>query len=75
LPVGIVNEGQEVDFRFDNYSVLNGDSCKGFTYSLKSLPSCSTELSKCLSAEGIGPNGRLVNRLIKPHWYLYLFYN
>ncbi|MGI9074483.1 MAG: hypothetical protein ACR2JB_24925 [Bryobacteraceae bacterium] len=75
LPVGFARDEQDIDFRFDNYSMSNGDSCKGFTYSPKPLPTCSTELSNCVAAKGIGPNGTLVNRLIKPHWYLYLFYN
>jgi hypothetical protein len=72
--LAIAKGGQDVDFRFDNYSEFNGGSCKGFYYSLKPLPSCSTELSKCISTQGID-EGSTVNRLIKPHWYLYLHYS
>ena len=76
LPVGIVKSGQDVDFRIDNYSMLNGDSSKGFYYSPESPPgACTTELSACASKQRIGPAGLTVNRMIKPRWYLYLHYN
>src|SRR5689334_4980726 len=74
-PGGISKDGQNVDFRIDTYSIPNGDSCKELYYSVKPLPSCSTELSKCLVPDGNGSTGRTANKLIKPHWYLYLHYN
>jgi hypothetical protein len=74
LPTGIVIDGQNVDFRLDDYSVLNGDSCKGIEYSAEPLPTCTTELSTCRPTKK-GLIGHTVNRVIKTNWYLYLHYN
>ena len=67
-----------VTFKVDPASILNGDSCKGYTYSLTPPEHQKSSLDEYrLSESDRNANFRNydVCRPLKGHWYLYLFIN
>jgi hypothetical protein len=73
LPNGFTKAGSQIQLPYDQASVWNGDSTKGFVYSVEPLPACKSDLSIC-EPKSSGAYGTMVYKLIKPHWYLWLHY-
>lgn len=66
----------EIELEFDQASIWNGSSYKGYWYSASPPPGHSrTELDDYrLSKQDLSPNGGyFLYKAIKPNWYLYLF--
>lgn len=71
LPHGFVRDSSQIQFLFDEVSVGNGESSKGYIYSVEPLPTCALDLSVCEPKAPVA-YGTMVYKLIKPRWYLWL---
>jgi hypothetical protein len=77
LPRGIVKNGPSISIMVDPPSISNGDSSKGYTYSIVPLAVCpNNDLEVCLPAYGAkARNGNVIAyRALSANWYLYLYY-
>jgi hypothetical protein len=77
--VQVVRESDGVTFKVDAESLWNGDSCKGYAYSLTPPVHQKASLDEYRLSEN--DRGRdkfgdyLVYKHLKGHWYLYLLIN
>lgn len=74
LPDGFAKDDSKISFTLDRVSLWNGDSAKGFVYSVDALPTCAGDLGAC-EPQSRDRFGYIIYRQIKPHWYLWLHQN
>jgi len=78
LGVVQVNQGeQRVTLRVDEPSLLNGDSFKGYEYSVERLSSLGTSLDeyKLSATDKNSTGGYQVFKPLKANWYIFLYVN
>jgi hypothetical protein len=77
VPGGIFSSEDALAFTVDRPSILNGDSEKGFVYSLQRQEPQAADLdSYHPSRQSLDPfGGYIVYKRLEPGWYLYLHYN
>ena len=73
LPNGFTKTSSQIQFLYDQASAWNGDSSKGFVYSVEALPTCASDLSVCEPKAPVA-YGTVVYKPIKHRWYLWLHY-
>jgi hypothetical protein len=74
--VSVYTDDSRVYFQYDRASLFNGDSHKGFVYSLGTLPETTSTLDNIRKPGAMGSERYfLYKSLPKPGWFLYLCIN
>lgn len=75
--VQVTKGGDDIEFRVDRGSMLNGDSYKGYVYTSKPPKHMRESLDgyRVMEQDKIPFGGYLVCRQLKGDWYLFLFVN